>query len=581
MKMLALEYLDTLSVEGRRANGQIYTPSHLVDFVLEQGGYAPERAIDRATILDPACGAGAFLERAVATIAERLRRLGIDIATRLGRQLFLETIASQVYGVDIDPQACALARAAVQRSVFKLAPGSLPAGYFVENVIHADFLLNSAVNRLRPMTKGGFTFIVGNPPYVSATRISAAYKKSLRRGFITATGRLDLYTVFIERSLLLLSPRGRLSMITPDKFLTSQTARPLRDFILARSSVRSIAQFRSHKVFPDAATVPCVMVLERDGFASNVEVLQCADQPTAAGKVKIVSRSEFPQVNLKGAWQLKSPEFLELVRRIQATHPTVSDCTVRVSAGPATGRDGLFVFPTASDVDIEHELLRPAVRGRDIGAYSIEDPKLSVLLPYVFDRSGESKLIRLSDYPKAARYLRQHRADLERRHCVRVWGKAWYDLHDQVPTDLAKQVKVLVPDVANSNRFAVDRGRFFPLHSAYYLIPKADTDPDFLVAVLNSRIGEFMIRLLAPIVKDGFSRYRRQFLTNLPIPTAAADIRARVVAASRMGETTRANALVSRLFSLSDLDRHRIEQFLSDRYRRDSSPSKMITRRAD
>ena len=77
------------------------------------------------------------------------------------------------------------------------------------------------------------------------------------------------------------------------------------------------------------------------------------------------------------------------------------------------------------------------------------------------------------------------------------------------------------PRVWESNRFVVDRGRFFPLHSAYYLIPKGDIDPDFLVAVLNSRVSEFLIRLLAPVVKDGFSRYRRQFLATLPIPYLA------------------------------------------------------------
>ena len=103
---------------------------------------------------------------------------------------------------------------------------------------------------------GGFDFIVGNPPYVSATRISDSYKRALRLRFATASGRLDLYTVFIERSLSLLSKGGRLALITPDKFLISQTARALRGFIIARSSVRTIAQFRSHKVFRNAATVP-------------------------------------------------------------------------------------------------------------------------------------------------------------------------------------------------------------------------------------------------------------------------------------------------------------------------------------
>jgi hypothetical protein len=457
---------------------------------------------------------------------------------------------------------------AVQRVLQRLTPGNLPEDYFAANVVHADFLVDPMVDALGPAMSGGFDYIVGNPPYVSATRIGAAYKRALRLRFKTAGGRLDLYTVFIERSLALLSTGGRLALITPDKFLISQTARALRSFIVERSAVRTIAQFQSHKVFHDAATVPCVMILERDGAREDVHVLQCADQPTKNGRVTILSRSKFPHDRLRDApWQLKSPDLLALAHRVHADHPTLSERTVRVSAGPATGRDGLYVLPEGSEVEIEAELLRPAVRGRDLGAYRIENPRLNVLLPYVFNRAGEPCLITLSAFPKARRYLERHRTELEQRHCVRVWGKRWYDLHDQVLTDLAKQVKILVPDVANSNRFAVDRGRFFPLHSAYYLIPNADIDPDFLVAVLNSRVSEFLIRLLAPVVKDGFSRYRRQFLATLPIPDGTQALKERIAAASRAGDTARANRLVAHLFGLADVDQRRIERFIAGRDR--------------
>jgi adenine-specific DNA-methyltransferase len=566
MSTPASDYLESLTVDQRRANGQIYTPSRLVDFILDCAGYTPSQAIDIGAVLDPACGAGAFLERAVLAVARRLRRLGHDIAEPPGRRIFLETVGSQLHGVDVDPQACALARRAVQSAVLALTPGELPDDYFAANVVNADFLIDPAVDALSPVTGGGFDFIVGNPPYVSATRIGDSYKRALRRRFATASGRLDLYTVFIERSLVLLSKGGRLALITPDKFLISQTARALRGFIISRSSVRTIAQFQSHKVFRHAATVPCVTVLEREGAPADIQILQCGDRPTKNGRVDILSRSLFPHAQLSSApWQIKTAALLEFASRVQVGHPTLSDRTIRVSAGPATGRDGLYVLPQDSGVEIEPELLRPAVRGRDLDAYHIENPKLKVLLPYVFSSTGESNLVSLSAFPKARRYLERHRADLERRHCVRVWGKRWYDLHDQVPTDLAKKVKILVPDVASSNRFVVDRGRFFPLHSAYYLIPKPGIDPDVLVAVLNSKVSEFLIRLLAPVVKDGFSRYRRQFLATLPIPDVNADMNAQLSAASRARDQVGANRLVARLFGLSVLDQKRIETFLSER----------------
>jgi hypothetical protein len=56
MKGLVNDYLESLTVDQRRANGQIYTPNHLVDFVLEQSGYTSSHPIQFGALLDPACG---------------------------------------------------------------------------------------------------------------------------------------------------------------------------------------------------------------------------------------------------------------------------------------------------------------------------------------------------------------------------------------------------------------------------------------------------------------------------------------------------------------------------------------------
>lgn len=559
-------HLDGLSLEERRHNGQVYTPDHLVHFILDEAGYTATAPLEFTPVVDPACGAGVFLERAVERIASRLRaRLG-GIGKPAARATFLDAVVSNLFGVDVDRDACKLARAAVRAAVLRESPGSLPDRYFTSNVIVSDFLLGPAVDALLPVRAGGFALVVGNPPYVSATRIPAAYKQELRDRFETAGGRLDLYTVFIERSLEILRRGGHLAFITPDKFLVSQTARALRDFVNRESALRTVALFQSHRVFENAATVPCVAVFERGGAPRDVKVMTCGDQPTQEGSVHVLRQRDVSASVLSSpAWHFTEENLNDVARRVRATHPTLEHCTLRISAGPATGRDGLYVVPPEVARTIEPELLRPAVRGRDLAAYRIEDAGLQILIPYVFNGLGGSSLCDLKDFPKARKYLAAHRADLESRHCVKVWGKAWYDLHDQIGWDLAKQTKILVPDVASHNRFAVDEGRYFPLHSAYYLIPAPGADPHYLTAVLNSRVAEFLVRLLAPVVKDGFSRYRQQFLAGLPIPLATAAESTAIARAARDGDAETAEALVARLFRLTPADLARIELFLEER----------------
>lgn len=559
----ASAYLRGVSSDDRRALGMVYTPPHLVSFILDCAGYVPSSEIEDAPLLDPSCGGGAFLAAAVERLAARIAALGGTVATRAGHARLERWVEHSVFGVDVDPTACALAREALAASVARVTGRAVSPRRFDANVVLGDFLADSWVHDAPPAARRDLAFVVGNPPYVSATRIDAGEKSALRERFRAASGRVDLYALFMERSLELLKAGGRLSFITPDKYLASQSARSLRSLILTAGAVRTLATFNSHKVFEDAATVPCVTVVERGAATGNVVVLACGDRPGADGNVPIARRDVLPRERLSpGGWQVHADEWRALAARLTRGCAPLATHTSRISAGLATGRDAVFVVPEGS-ADVEPELLRPAVRGRDLRAFGVAAPSLEVLVPYRFD-AAKAALVDLRDFPRAARHLAAFREELEARHCVRTWGKRWYDVHDPVSCDLATRPKILVPDVAESNRFAFDEGKRWPLHSAYYLIP-AGIDPWFLTAVLNSAVAEFLIRLSAPVVKDGFSRYRRQFLLDLPVPPADAPEVARVARAAADGDIADASARVARLFRLSAADDRAIRTFLASR----------------
>jgi hypothetical protein len=555
-------YLESLSVAARRKTGQVYTPPGLVDFILDQAGYTAEQPIERARLLDPACGAGVFLQGAVLRLVQRLLAEGIPLSSPAGRLHILKTIETRIYGVDVDSKACSLARAAVRTLVAHILGERLPRSFFVTNVVHADYLASPLSSRLASKLGTDFNYIVGNPPYVSTGRLSSKYKRQLRRTFVTAKGRFDLYTLFMERSVSLLADTGKLAFITPNKFLISVTSAPLRALLLHSGAVRKIANFRSHQVFEDVAMVPCVLTFEKGTKADNVDISECDAGDSLSRRPTVLKTSAIAATRLHaGPWDLNSGEMWDLVEKIRTPHPTLRQFASRISAGLATGLDEVFVVSRRDGANLERSLVRPAIRGRDLFRYRLSDPELEVIIPYQYDSSGKSRLVRLRDYPRINAYLLRHRDRLEKRHCYRVWGKAWYDIHDPVAYDIARTPKILVPDVANSNRFVFDPGTYCPLHSAYYIVPNG-IEPYYLTAILNSRPVEFLMRLLAPVVKDGFSRYRKQFLMPLPIPAASpADVVA-ISDAARKGDAIVADALVCALFGLSHQDVKLVDEFL-------------------
>lgn len=555
----SVAYADALPPDERRRSGTVYTPPPLASFILDRAGCTGEALLGGGPLLDPACGGGVFLVEALRRVA---RALGQGAPLRgAARQRLLRYARQKLFGIDIDPRACRLTIDALKVETQQLAPGPLPRVFIDSNIVTADFLLENVANKIAPIKKGGFGFVVGNPPYVSTTRLAASHKPILRTLFSTAVGRVDLYTLFFERALPLLAEQGVLAFITPDKFLASETSRSLRQFLLRHAHLRSIARFDSHKVFPDAAVVPCITVLDRIK-RPEIELITCHSERGTSVEVLSQSRATSDALGI-GPWQFRSAELLDVVERIRAGCPTLANLASRISAGLATGRDELFVRPRG-ELDVEPQLLKRAIRGRDIGAFGVTDPQLDILLPFDFSQA-EPKIVSLSRFPRAKRYLERHRRDLENRHCVRVWEKAWYDLHDSPTHDVAEQTKIVVPDIAESCRFAVDRGLYFPLHSAYYVLLHESAAIDYVTAILNSRVVEFMIRLLAPLAKDGFSRFRRQFLTTIPVPMPDAATRQTIVRASRSPDAL--NDAVMDLFRVNAADRRAIDGYLASRSR--------------
>lgn len=288
--------------------------------------------------------------------------------------------------------------------------------------------------------------------------------------------------------------------------------------------------------------------------------------PDGRGAVDVRKRTRMEQP--KGGyqpWFLADPRLLVIAEKIQHGHRPLGQLSSRISAGIATGRDKIFVISREIGKDLEPELLRPCIRGKDISRYRAHDAGLQIIMPYLPSGQNRPELIDLADFPKARAYLEEHRKELEARHCVRTWQKTWYDIHDPWTLDVTRVTKILVPDVARSNRFALDTDGFCPLHSAYYILPKG-VDPTYLTAVLNSSPIEFLVRLYAPVVKDGFSRYRRQFLVGLPIPSTSTAMRQEIVQASEALDHPKVDRLCCQLFGLSSRDLGAIRQFLDRVY---------------
>lgn len=97
----------------------------------------------------------------------------------------------------------------------------------------------------------GFDVVIGNPPYVFAREHFTAQEKSF---FVSqyklSAYQLNLYILFLERSNQILKKNGQFSFIVPNNWLTINSAKGVREFILNHSDI-GIVNFTA-KVFDEA-----------------------------------------------------------------------------------------------------------------------------------------------------------------------------------------------------------------------------------------------------------------------------------------------------------------------------------------
>ena len=115
--------LEALAGNERKTSGSYYTPTSLIDLLLDETldpllddaekADDPEAALLAVTVCDPACGSGHFLVAAARRIAQRLAtvRTGDVDPTPTDLQNSLHDVVDRcIYGVDLNPMAAELAK---------------------------------------------------------------------------------------------------------------------------------------------------------------------------------------------------------------------------------------------------------------------------------------------------------------------------------------------------------------------------------------------------------------------------------------------------------------------------------------
>ena len=346
-----------------------------------------------------------------------------------------------------------------------------------------------------------FDFIVGNPPYVPIEGLSEEEKARYKAEFETASGRFDLYILFLERALDLLAPDGRLTFVTPEKWEYVKAAAPLRKLLGARGIQVEEINHIEEDAFTGLVTFPSVTTIQGEG----------------QGKTKVVLRdgtvhtTTLPDNGQSWAAKIRGADLSEM-----ETGVTLGEVTTRVSPGMATGADSVFV-EKRSEVppSLKPDWVHPTVSGRQLGKNGSPRSDSVLICPY----RANGTLVEEQELGAFGEWAQSHRARLEDRSCVKKAGKKWYAWHETPPMQDLLQPKIVFKDIEKEPRFWAERkGDVIPRHSVYYLVPDQGVSFDELLEYLNSPIAQEWMEANCQRAANGFLRLQSRVLRQLPVP---------------------------------------------------------------
>jgi len=535
---------------GERASGEshgvVLTKPHIVELILDLSGYTEHQDLPSMTLLEPACGRGVFLAAAATRLARAAKRQGIAISE----------LGSALTAFDIDPQHVSDTRSRVASLLRNHGLASRSAGALAAKwVQHGDFLLSHRAAR--------FDAIVGNPPYVRIEQIPSILLEEYRRRFRTLFDRADLYVAFIEHALGLLKPNGILSFICADRWTLNRYGAPLRDIITREFAVRAYVDLHTAAPFEsEVIAYPAIFAIGRTRGRSVAVAKLATASPEECDALRAGLRrpNRGPggnQIEQYGRWfsgdepwVLTSPAHLQALRDLEARFaPLEAHGDTRVRIGVATGSDAAYIV--GRDVDIESDRLVPLVMREDIHQGMVRNAGRFVINTFAAD----GRPVNLAHYPRLARHLHEHAAQVRLRHIAQKNPTAWFRTIDRVYPDLVKVPKLLIPDIAGANEIALDPGEFHPHHNLYFVTSSA-WELEALGGLLSSRVALFFVWSYAVKMRGGYLRFQAQYLRRIRLPSPqqlAPRLAKSLRSAFRKRDFARLDHLALEAFELRDL----------------------------
>jgi hypothetical protein len=356
---------------------QKFTPETMVETMLNIAGYNTNLAGKR--VLENSFGSGNVLAAIVKRYILDSIKLGINVRD------ISQNLSKDIFGIELDRDLYSQCKARLDKIVDDFGIPKVNWSLYNDNA-------------LTWQTNYRFDYIIGNPPYINYKDIDEDSKQFIRETFSSCSnGKFDYCYAFIERSISLLTPTGKLVQLVPANIYKNVFGEKLRN--LLRPNIRVINEYPEQKLFDSTLTSSTIFLFDFSYTSPEVEYNNLTD----GRSVKV------PRTSLRGKWvfQSSSSGSGELIRFGDCFHASIVVATLLNKA---------FILSKEQRYagSFEDTVIRKAAAPKVLRRKNEE----FIIFPYYYSEKGLQRFSQEEfeqHFPNTAKYLKGYLIELNER----------------------------------------------------------------------------------------------------------------------------------------------------------------------
>lgn len=478
--------------------------------------------LHQITIIDPACGSGAFLNEALNFLISEHKYIdeleakltGSSIAFAYHSASILE---NNLFGVDLNEESVEIAKLSLwlrtaepNRKLNDLSNNIKCGNSLIDDPeIAGDKAFNWEKEFPQIFAKGGFDVVIGNPPYVRQELIKH-FAKFFEKNFMSYNGKADLFVYFYEKAYQIVKGNGIVSFISSGKFFEASYGKKIIKFLVENSTLIEVIDFKDLNIFEGISAYPLILSFQKTKKEKYYFKYENASEIKVEKLSDIIQHLSFDLISIDdfiaNNYSFIDEKIASLIKKMNNNSVVLSELNLLPLVGVKTGFNEGYMNKASS-------YSRNYVFGRDIKKYGAISVKNTLFFPYEFK---DEKYQLIEEDNNELNALIEDKFNLEKRAVIREGlindTKKWYEFQQINKLLDFDNEYIVYPNVSLGNNFTLSKGNIVDMTG--FIIP---SNSKYLLSILNSKLIAFLMEIYAISRRGGYLEYKVQYLSKIPI----------------------------------------------------------------